>query len=213
MTRRRRGEAHVRLYRHELDSPAYRSLCPEARALLVEIRGLYSGRENRIHLSLRGMMQRLGVGRSRAEKARDQLLGRGFIQLLRPGSFNRKVRHAAEYALTNELLEPSRDGATAPKDFMRWQPPQKFTVLLTNTDGAAHQHRDPLWHPPKGPHGAGGRHRDVPKQGVHGAAHQHTDRVTKAPLLRAALDSGGEAQFRLLVAALALSADTQELAA
>ncbi len=32
---------HVRLYAWELDCPAYRTLSPEARALLVELRALY----------------------------------------------------------------------------------------------------------------------------------------------------------------------------
>lgn len=123
MAKKRRGEAHVRLYRHELESAAYRSLCTAARALLVEFRALYNGRDNRIHMSLSEIMRRLNVGRRCAEKARDELLDRGFIVLIEAASFHRKVRHAPIYALTNEPLEPERDGATASKEFMRWRPP------------------------------------------------------------------------------------------
>lgn len=119
MPRGRRGEAHVRLYRHELESPAYRSLDPVSRALLVELRALYDGGANRIYMSIREAMHRLGVGRKRAELALAELLDRGFIRIIEKGGFNRKARHATVYVLTNEPLE-DRDGATAPKDFMRW---------------------------------------------------------------------------------------------
>lgn len=132
MARKARYQPHVRLYRHELECEAYRSLSPDARALLVEFRALYDGRENRVYMSVREIRRRLGnVGQKRAENARDELLEHGFIRLLQPGSFSRKARHAPEYALTNEPLS-NRDGATAPKDFMSWT--QKNTVLKTNTE-------------------------------------------------------------------------------
>ena len=135
-----RDQAHVRLYKHELDSAAYRSLTPDARALLIEFRSLYAGRENRVFMSLREAMHRLGVGRRRAEQARDDLLDRGFIRLLTPGSFTQKTRHAPEYALLHEPL----DGARIPeKPFMSWKPngSQKSAVYTANTDGAHSEHR------------------------------------------------------------------------
>lgn len=213
MRKRPRTEPHVRLHRHELDCSAYRSLSPEARALLVEARALYWGGENCVHLSLREIMRRLRVGRTRAEKARDELLDRGFLRLLRPGSFNCKVRHAPEYALTNVPLDPDRDGATAPKDFMRWQPAQKSTVRTTSTVGVGDRYRETPKHPPKGPHGVDGRHRKGRKERGNGAAHQHTDSVTRGPLLRGAFNARGETQSRLILAALALTEETQEAAA
>lgn len=130
----RRAEAHVRLYRHELESPAYRSLCLAARALLVEMRALYDGRENRIHMSVREIERRLNCSQRTAQRARDELLDRGFIVLLEPASFARKVPHAPVYALTSEPLDPSRDGATATKDYMSWTPPKKNTVVDSATD-------------------------------------------------------------------------------
>ncbi|WP_254276862.1 hypothetical protein [Halomonas sp. 3H] len=120
MPKGRRAEAHVRLYRHELESPAYRSLGPASRALLVEFRALFDGGSNRIHMSIREAMSRLGVGRKLAEQALAELLDRGFICIIEKGGFNRKTRHATVYALTNEPLD-NRDGATATKDFMRWR--------------------------------------------------------------------------------------------
>ena len=126
MSRRsRKAEAHVRLYRHELESIAYRSLSPDARSLLVEMRALFSGADNRVHMSLAQIGKRIGVGRWRAERARDELLDRGFIRLREPASFERKVPHAPHYSLTNEPDNPQQDGAVPRKDFMRWRPPEK----------------------------------------------------------------------------------------
>ncbi len=46
-TGRSKGDgAHVRLYRWLLNSPAYRSLWPASRALLVEVMALYNGHNN-----------------------------------------------------------------------------------------------------------------------------------------------------------------------
>lgn len=115
---RTRGEAHVRIYAHEMRTDAWRTLSPAARALLVEMRGLYDGRSNRVHMSIRQAMSRLGVGRWAAEHAISELVERGWIRLIERGTFARKVRHASVYALQSEPLE-DRDGAVAPKDYMR----------------------------------------------------------------------------------------------
>lgn len=145
MTKRRKArgfEPYVQLLKHEIQSPAYRSLKPDARALLVEFRALYQGRDNRIFMSVREAMKRIGVGQRPAQNAIAQLLDRGFIRLIEPGSFTRKVKHATVYALTNQPLTDN-DGATAPKDFMRWTPPpQKNTVVEITTDGSRNHYRE-----------------------------------------------------------------------
>lgn len=120
--KKRKFDAHVRLYGYELATPAYRTLSPDARALLIEFRSLYSGGENRVFMSVRDMQKRLGdVGQRRATNARDELLTRGWIRLLEPGGFSRKVKHAAVYMLTNEPVSEAM-GAPTPKDYMKWQP-------------------------------------------------------------------------------------------
>lgn len=100
---------HVRLYRHELDSAAYRALSCDARALLIEMRALYSGGSNRVCISVRDMAKSLGanVSPGRASRARDELVHKGFIRELRPGAFSQKAgtRRAAEYALLHEPLD------------------------------------------------------------------------------------------------------------
>lgn len=156
---KKRHEQHVRLYRHELHSAAYRSLSPDARALLVEFRSLYNGTVNCVFLSRREMQRRLGVGRIRAEQARDQLLDRGFIRLVTKGSFSQKVKRASEYVLTNEPLEPDRAGAVAPKDYMRWR--QKNTGSVSNPVGVGDQPREQRPKPQKYPVGVGDQPREA----------------------------------------------------
>lgn len=175
MANRRKSEAHVRLYRHELNSEAYRSLSPDARALLIEFRALYTGRGNRVHMSVREMMRRLGAGQRRVLHAREELLDRGFIRMLAKGSFSRKVRHATEYALTNEPLE-DKDGATAPKDFMTWQP-QKNTVCILNTDGMQGEYRDDAENGKNTLHGMHSEYRQREKPPAVGMHSEYTDRL------------------------------------
>lgn len=122
MGKKRRGEQHVRIYRHEYESAAFRSLSVEARALLLEMRSLYLGGDNRVHMSRREAERRLNVGRRRAEQAIGELVDRGWVRLMERGSFSRKARHAPVYALTN--LPIDGDGP-APKDFATWQPHEK----------------------------------------------------------------------------------------
>ncbi len=140
--RKPRGEAHVRLYRHELESAAYRSLSTDARALLVEFRALFDGKENEIFLSVREMQRRLGIGQRPAQAARDELLDRGFIRLMEPGGFNRKTRHASVYALESEPLDLDKAGATAPKTYMRWKESIQNTVAKTTTVSSQNSYRE-----------------------------------------------------------------------
>jgi len=137
-TRRRNPrDSHVRMYAWELDSPAYRTLSTDARALLIEFRALYKGAENRVFMSVRQMQKRLGdVGQRRATNARDELLERGWIALIEPGGFTRKTRHAAVYRLTNQPTNDA-DGSPTTMDFMRWKPnPEKASVARAATGGS-----------------------------------------------------------------------------
>lgn len=135
------GEAHVRLYRHELDCPAYRTLGPAARALLVELRALFDAKrgDNHVFLGVRGMMERCNLSQRAAVRARNELVERGWIAVVESGAFQRKVKHATVYALQNEPPN-SGNGSTPSKAFMRWQPQeQKNSVCKSTTDRYANR--------------------------------------------------------------------------
>lgn len=121
---KRRGratEAHVRLYAHELACPAWRTLSPDGRCLLIELRALYRpSAGNIVFLSVREAMDRLGIGQRRVQKAFTDLIERGWIAIHEPGGFVRKVRHATSYRLENE--PGAAPGAVPGKAFMHWRP-------------------------------------------------------------------------------------------
>lgn len=104
--KRAKGDPHVRIYSWEMNTPAWETMNTAGRSLLIEMRSLYNGVVNEVFISLREIQKRLGVGRKKAEIARDQLLDRGWIRLKQKGSFHVKTRLASVYVLTNVPLEP-----------------------------------------------------------------------------------------------------------
>lgn len=116
-----RGEAHVRVYAYELTTPAWRTLDPDARALLIELRALYRPSQgNVVFLSVREGMERVGIGQRRVQAAFAALIERRWIAIETPGGFTQKTRHATSYRLLNEAS--AAPGAVAPKPYMRWLP-------------------------------------------------------------------------------------------
>lgn len=144
-------ESHVRLYAHEMQCSAWQTLDPDARSLLIEIRALYDGGENHIFLSVREAMRRLNIGQRRVQKAFESLLMRGWIREIEKGAFRGK--RATVYALENEPLE-DRDGAVAPKSYMRWQPEgdgKKKSVAKLTTVGSCPDYQQDIKPPLKRP--------------------------------------------------------------
>lgn len=117
------GESHVRLYGWELKSPAYRALSIGGRALLIELKALYNGRNNgELFLSVRDAAGRLGVSKNYAWDRFWELRRLGFIRPHRVGAFNLKSEarrgEATSWVLTEFALGP----ALPTKDFMHWRP-------------------------------------------------------------------------------------------
>ena len=119
-TGRSLGERFVKLTWFMLESAAWRSLTPSARAVYIELVRVYNGRNNGfIGLSVRCAAERCRINKDTAAKAFKQLQETGFIECVTPGGFSRKVPHATEWRLTAELC--NKTGAVGTKDFMRWQ--------------------------------------------------------------------------------------------
>ena len=90
---------HVRLYRRELESPAYRGPSLRARRLLVELKLLYNGSNNdELFLSVReaAAAPQHGV-RIRLRPHFAELEDRGFIKPRQRGAFQWKQRHATSW--------------------------------------------------------------------------------------------------------------------
>jgi len=123
--RKRRLDApHVRFYRFELVSAAYRSLSVGARALLVELKALYNGRNNGdLFLSCRKAAERLNCSKSLAAELFLELCDRGFIRPKDLGAFSMKAAAGQGKATTWVLTEfPIGNAVQGTKEFMHWQP-------------------------------------------------------------------------------------------
>jgi len=105
--RDRETRRFVRLEHTLLHSPAYRSLSPLARTLLIELVSLHNGSNNgEIYFSQRDAAAAAGVADvGSAGRGLKELLDRGFIAVTRPGAFTVKERHATVFRLTFELCQ------------------------------------------------------------------------------------------------------------
>jgi DNA-binding transcriptional MocR family regulator len=117
-----------------LNSPAWQSLDPVARAAYVEIAKAYKGSNNgRIVISARMLADGLGISKDTAARKLRILQEHGFIELVKQAAFSMKVRHAPEYRLTAFRCDVT--GALPSKAFMRWQPEIQNTVRLQGQHG------------------------------------------------------------------------------
>jgi hypothetical protein len=117
--RKKRGDAHVRLYGWFMKTPAWQSLPAGPRALLVELYGLWDGANNgQLFLSVREAATRLHVSPNTVASWFDMLLDRGFIKVAQRGAFSMKIRNATTWILTEHPI----GGALPTKEFARWRP-------------------------------------------------------------------------------------------
>lgn len=131
----------VMLERYIMRSTAWRSLTPVARAVYSEVGYHYTGENNgRIVISVRGIAASLGISKDTAGRALLILEERGFIETVKRGAFNMKLRHASEFRMTAFRCDVT--GALPSKKFMRCKPEIQNTVrpqgpngTTTGTDG------------------------------------------------------------------------------
>jgi hypothetical protein len=111
---------HVRLFDYMLNSVAWLSLSPAARAVYIEIRRVYVGSNNgRLGLSVRRAAERCRIAKDTATRAFDELSKKGFIECMAKGAFSLKSRHASEWRLTDKKCDVTgRLGDSTP--FMKW---------------------------------------------------------------------------------------------
>lgn len=107
------------LFKWFLDTPAWRSLSPQARCIYLEIAQRYNGSNNgEISLSVRESARLVHIAKDTASKAFHELEQKGFIRRHVCGSFNWKLKHATTWILTEHTFQEQ----PATKDFARWHP-------------------------------------------------------------------------------------------
>jgi hypothetical protein len=117
----------IALERYILRSLAWRSLSVIARALYIEIAFCHDGSNNdRIQMSVQNLANRLGMGKSSAARALNELQEKGFIEVSKQSSFSLKLKLATEYRLA--AFGCNVTNALPTKAFTRWQPENQNTV-------------------------------------------------------------------------------------
>jgi hypothetical protein len=132
-------ERYVSLRYWLLNSPAWRSLTGNARALYVEIARRYNGSNNgRISYSTREAGQSLHISPCTAGRLLRILQDRGFIVCTKRGAFSLKTtKEASEWLLTEHDCD--HPPAHATKDFMRWQLPEGIDIDTLNRQPSHHR--------------------------------------------------------------------------
>jgi hypothetical protein len=128
------GERYVGLGHYTLDSQAWAALSGAAVKLLLAVMRRYNGVNNgEIAYSVREA-QRIGLKRSAAAAAFDELIRLGFLAVERDSAFGVKTRMARLWRITSIPVGDKK----ATKDFMRWQPgaapPSKFKTQSAEPD-------------------------------------------------------------------------------
>jgi hypothetical protein len=154
---RRITERFIALPHYMTGCPAFLTLSPDAKALLIDVWRRHNGTNNgEISYSVREA-EGIGLSKSRTARAFGDLMERGFLKVRRASSFTVKTKAARTWEITSE-----RCGDTPPtKDFMRWNAPKKNRTQSHQRDTQSHQ-RDrerldetilPVSVPPAGPSG------------------------------------------------------------
>lgn len=123
-----------------LDTPAWRHLSANARAVYVDLKRRYNGTNNgAIAYSSRDAGAALNAHHATGARALIELQDHGFVAITEQSSFERKLKIAREYRLTE--ARDDRPGLEAPptKEFIRWRAPANLEHSRT---GAIHSRTD-----------------------------------------------------------------------
>ena len=143
MPRRRKktsGERHTRLTYFLTGTAAWLSLSPAERVVYLEVARRYDGRNNGwLALSVRDAADRCNINKDTAGRALKVLVERGFLELAAQGAFSYKVRHAAEYRLTEYPCDKTH--APPSKAYQQWRPPLGPRETRSGMKGQAVRHQ------------------------------------------------------------------------
>jgi DNA-binding transcriptional regulator YhcF (GntR family) len=117
-----RESRHVRLYHWMIETPAWRDLSGNARAIYIGISSRYRGlnsNNGRIPYSVREAATELAISPATASREFHSLTDHGFIFPVTKGAFSVKSRRATEWRLTEFPCDIT--GALASKEFARWR--------------------------------------------------------------------------------------------
>lgn len=132
---RKREKKHVRSYKDQIDSDAWRALSGSAVKVLL-VMGLFENGDNNgeIYFSDRTGADMTGLSRNTVRRSLNELMELGFIYCNKRGGFNRKTPHAATYGFT-WIAGPKGSEHRAPSHaYKKWKRPENSRAqFLTET--------------------------------------------------------------------------------
>jgi hypothetical protein len=101
-TGRSKGDGRfINIYHALLNTVAWEQMTPIGKAAFLECMRFYNGKNNGyLAISSRSLADKLGVGKSTAARAIEELVSRGFLRLSKASDFSKK-RMASEYRFTH----------------------------------------------------------------------------------------------------------------
>lgn len=124
------GAKHwVQVEHYLMDTPAWRALSANAKVIYFEVKRRYNGKNNGlISFSSREAGEALNASHQTGSRALNELQENGFLEVTEDSTFNRKVKLAREYRITEK--RDDRPGLEAPptKEFLQWRPPANSNV-------------------------------------------------------------------------------------
>ena len=127
--------SHVRIYRRQMQSLAWRHLSGSSVKVLLALAALERGDNNGgIYLSDRKGAEMTGLSRNTVRKSLAELMERGFIYCSERGAFSRKTPHAASYGVTWAPGPQGTEWRAPSHAYERWTPDGKTRAqFLTET--------------------------------------------------------------------------------
>ncbi|GAA4642443.1 hypothetical protein GCM10023115_05750 [Pontixanthobacter gangjinensis] len=134
---------HIRIYKKQVDTDAWRALGPSAVKVLVSMLLCDYGINNGgIFFSERRGAKVTGLSRGTVRKAINELIEKGFVYRTKVGSFSQKIRHAAEYGMTWTAGPPGPNRAPTHR-YEKWKQakPRVQFALETGADFDPHMEK------------------------------------------------------------------------
>jgi hypothetical protein len=116
-------------------SPSWHSLKPVARAAYIEVAKLYNGTNNGyLAMSGRRLAEAMPISRQTGTRSLEELVEKGFLEVVTPSAFSLKIKRATEYRLTAFGCDVKASPPS--KAFMKWTPeiktrPQLKTLMAS----------------------------------------------------------------------------------
>jgi len=123
-SKRSKEGQYIPLSYAQLKSKAWRSLSGAAIKVWLELHTRFNGGNNgSLTLSMAEAADALGLGKATAQRAFKELQDKGFLVLVKKGSWYHRQAH--EWRLTTKPVQGAKGKAVATNDWRSWQPPIK----------------------------------------------------------------------------------------